>query len=308
MSSALRFLSASQRGRSSPFACGFPLRASARRCLSSCHPAWPRQAWVLVRAAAPVAPVEVAAVVAQLRADVVRLSLGQRRAEWLAVVVAEPLRAAPTVAAVIAPPALGEQRAAARRPSARPRVAVRGGGATGCRRVVPPATLFGLSALLRRLRRWCRRSDLRRRSRSRRRALRWWRRRGDGLSALVPLARLLGPSALLGGLLRRWCRGSDLRWRSRNRRRALGWCGRWSDGFPRWSPLPGCSAFRVAPAVALPAPASVTCDGRPAFVGTFGASGAASFDHWSFRPLRPASQPRRPTADARSRRGAARPR
>ena len=40
-----------------------------------------------------------------------------------------------------------------------------------------PATLLDLPALIRRLRRWCRWSDLRRRSRNRRRALRWRRRR-----------------------------------------------------------------------------------------------------------------------------------
>ena len=59
----------------------------------------------------------------------------------------------------------------------------------------PPATLLGLSALFRRLRSGCRRSDLRWRDRSRCRPLRW-RRRCYRLSALFSLSTLFGLPAL----------------------------------------------------------------------------------------------------------------
>ena len=80
--------------------------------------------------------------------------------------------------------------------------------------------------------------------------LRWWghlglrralwrcRRRRDGLSALFPLATLLGLSALLRRLCS-GCRRSDLRWSGRSRRRD----GCAGDDCPRCSPLPRCSAF-----------------------------------------------------------------
>jgi hypothetical protein len=127
------------RERASLFACGFLLRASARRCPSSCHPACPRQAWALDRAAPPLAPVGVAMAViqAQQQADVVRVALRQVRAPASPVAPAavRPVQAerpavvgrpwaAPTAAAVVAWSVPGAQQLAAGRPSAWQRVVV----------------------------------------------------------------------------------------------------------------------------------------------------------------------------------------